>query len=71
MIQPVAFATDVNFLVQNGQCICSRSCTHTQVVIRLQLKELIERGDWSYLRSEEAEEIRSLRELGFLIDLPP
>jgi hypothetical protein len=71
MIQPGTFATDVEFLMQQTQCICSRPGTRTQVVITRRLKELIEREEWSQLQTEDLEEIRALRELGFLVGDSP
>jgi hypothetical protein len=70
MIRPVRFAADVQFTYHNGFCICYRTITRVQVMINLRLKETIERGDWSQLSTADEEEIRSLLELGFLVEEP-
>jgi hypothetical protein len=65
------FAQDVSFRFVETNCLCSRPGTHTQVVITRRLKELIEQQAWSQVREEDQEELRSLRELGFLVDHAP
>lgn len=65
------FAQDVSFSVVETHCLCSRPGTYTQVVITRRLKELIEQQAWSQLQEDEQEDIRSLRELGFLVDHAP
>lgn len=71
MIRPGTFAKDVHFLRQQTQYLCSRPGTHARVVITPRLKALIEQQAWSELQTEDQEEIRALRELGFLVDDPP
>ena len=70
MIRPVTFAADVQLTRENGYCICYQTTTHIRVMISLRLKEIIERGDWSHILPEDLEEIRSLRELGLVVEKP-
>ena len=65
------FAHDVSFRPHGTHCLCSRPGIHTQVVITRRLKEVIEQQEWSQLQVDDQEEIRSLRELGFLVDASP
>lgn len=64
----LAFTADVEFTRQNSHFICFRAATHVQVIISARLKEMIDQGSLAECSPQEQEEIRSLRELGFVID---
>lgn len=66
MIRTVKFVSDVNFTRQNDYCLCHRPSVHVQVIISFRLKEIIEQQDWSQVLPEDVDELRSLRELGFV-----
>jgi hypothetical protein len=65
MIQPIKFASDVQFVRQNGYYLCYRPGTHAPVIISFRLKEAIEQKNWSQLLPEDLDEMHSLCELGF------
>ncbi|HZO75822.1 MAG TPA: hypothetical protein VFB60_26725 [Ktedonobacteraceae bacterium] len=66
IVRPVRFAANVHFARSNGYYLCRRSDVHAQVMISARLKELIEQKRWAEALSEDLEELRSLRELGFV-----
>ena len=66
IVRPVRFAIDVQFIQSNGYCRCHRPDVHAQVIITFRLKELIEQKRWAEILPADLEELRSLRELGFL-----
>jgi hypothetical protein len=70
LMASLTFAADVQFTRQNSHYICFRAATHVQVIISARLKEMIDQGSLSECSLEELEEVRSLRELGFVIDAP-
>ena len=66
MIRTVKFVSDVRFTRQNDYCLCHRPSVHVQVIISFRLKELIEQQNWPQVLPEDIDELRSLRELGFV-----
>lgn len=48
--------------------ICIHRRTHTRVVITVKVKKMIDQGQWTHCLPEDREEVRSLREMGFLIE---
>ena len=66
IVRPVRFAANVHFTRSNGYYLCRRPDVHAQVMITSWLKELIDQKRWAEALSEDLEELRSLRELGFL-----
>jgi len=68
MILSVRFADSVKFRRYNDYCICTGEKPHREVMISLRLKKIIDSKDWSQVISEDLEEIRSLRELGILVE---
>lgn len=68
MMRPITFTADIQFTWQGNYCICYRATSHVQVVISFRLKEVIEQQKWSQLLPEDLDEIRSLCELGFVVE---
>lgn len=64
MVQPITFEADVRFIMHNDYCICYQTTTNIHVVISRRLKDIIEREHWAATLPEDAEELRSLQELG-------
>jgi hypothetical protein len=62
------FAPDVVFILQHDHFICSRNTTTIRVVISVRLKEIIDQQQWSECLPEDLEDIRSLQELGYLVE---
>lgn len=64
------FARHIQLIRRNGHYLCSQGQPHDQVLISARLKELIEQERWEECSPEDLEEIRSLCELGMVVQLP-
>ncbi len=66
IVRPVRFIIKIQFVQVDDYCLCCRLDTQAQVLITFRLKELIEQKRWSEILQSDLEELRSLRELGFV-----
>jgi hypothetical protein len=66
-MQPIKFAADIRFSRYKTYYICYHQASHQQIIISARLKEMIEQSNWAHCSPEEQEEIRCLRELGFVV----
>lgn len=62
------FAATLQLSSHPDYYFCTHRKTSAQVIITTRVKELVDQGQWTYCLPEDLEEIRSLRELGFLIE---
>jgi hypothetical protein len=64
----IKFATEVQLTRRTDYYLCTHLRTQTRVIITARMKKMIDQGLWTDWLVEDREEIRCLRELGFLID---
>ncbi|HLI68764.1 MAG TPA: hypothetical protein VKV19_03305 [Ktedonobacteraceae bacterium] len=67
----ITFSADVQLTRRGDYYLCTHNKTRAQVIIAARLKEIIEQQQWVRCAPEDQEEIRSLRELGFLVEVEP
>lgn len=62
------FAATLQLIGHSDYYLCIHCKTHARVVITTRVKNMIDQGQWTHCLPEDLEEIRNLRELGFLIE---
>lgn len=63
------FAAELHPTSDPDYYICTHLRTQVQVIIITRVKKMIDQGQWAHCSLEDREEVRSLRELGFLIEI--
>ena len=62
------FAVEIQLIRHHDYYLCVHARTQTRVIITTKLKYIIDTCQWSHCTPEDQEEIRCLRELGYLIE---
>ena len=62
------FAATVELTSHPDYYLCTHRKTHSQVVITTRVKKMVDQGQWTDCLPEDLEEVRNLRELGFLTE---